>query len=154
MNLQEFRDQIQYKRTDLPELWSKIEGYKLKISALTTLYFHHRSFLLNISYLYRAEMKKLRSQAKSLMAKRFFVPAARVLAGILQELDSIGKYLELADVNFAQSLQDDKELLMEKLLEEFCQHAFLKVDHSTSELLAQAFSKFPQRIVHCTFNRH
>ena len=92
-------------------------------------------------------MKKLRSQAKGLMAKRFFVPAARVLAGILQELDSIGQYLELADVNFAQSLQEDKELFMEKLLEEFFQHAFLKVDHSTSELLAQAFSKFPQRIL-------
>lgn len=35
--LEEFRDQVQYKRADLPELWSKIEQFKLRISAFTAL---------------------------------------------------------------------------------------------------------------------
>lgn len=34
----EFRDQIQYTRTDLPEMGAKIEQYKQRIAALTTLY--------------------------------------------------------------------------------------------------------------------
>lgn len=37
LGLEEFRDHIQYKRTDLPELWAKIEKYKVRITALETM---------------------------------------------------------------------------------------------------------------------
>lgn len=130
----EFRDQIQYKRTDLPELWAKIEQFKLKISALTTL----------------AEMKRLRGEANELTKKRFFVPAARVLAGILHELGVVGAELDGVDREFARELREDREAFLEKLLEEFCLHAFLKVPGSTTQLVAQALSTFPSRtkVVH------
>ncbi len=100
---------------------------------------------LDLLYLISSEMKNLKAQAKKLMEKRFYIPAARLLSGVLTELQTVGSYIESADPDFFRELRVDREQFLEKILEEFCLHAFLKVPASTTQLVAHAFEIFPPR---------
>lgn len=85
----------------------------------------------------------MRQEAKELVAKGFFVPAARILAAIQAEAGSVGGEIEAVDAEFWRELRGDREAFLERLLEEFCQHAFLRVPASTAQLVAQAQATFP-----------
>lgn len=45
-DVEEFRDQIQYKRTELPEIWAKVQQYKDTIAVTGKLYESRWSLVL------------------------------------------------------------------------------------------------------------
>jgi hypothetical protein len=137
--LEEFRDQIQYKRTDLPDLWAKIEKYKLRIAAMESV----------------AQMKVLRKKALDLAGKHFFVPAAKILRGVGEEMAAVGDILEAVDHEFYVELKEDGERFLESIVDEFCTHTFLKVPASTALLYANALARMPSLgEVDCDFVRN
>lgn len=85
----------------------------------------------------------MRQEARELVAKGFFVPAARILAGIQAEAGRVGHEIDAVDADFWREVRGDREAFLERLLEEFCQHAFLRVPASTAQLVAQAQATFP-----------
>lgn len=88
-------------------------------------------------------MKQLRQQAAGLAAKRFFVPAAKLLRAVAEELQQVGEYVEAVDRETQRELRDDRERFLERLVEELCTHAFLKAPASTAQLVSQALADFP-----------
>lgn len=93
--LEAFRDQIQYKRTDLPELYSKIEGFKQSATATQKL----------------AELTANRSKYLEMTAGKFFIPATKLL---MESLDILSQFkIDSADA-FKIIIEEDRKVSEKK----------------------------------------
>lgn len=90
--LEAFRDQIQYKRTDLPELYSKIEIFKESATASQKL----------------AELTMNRSKYMEMSAGKFFIPASKLLMDSLAILTQFN--IDSADA-FKVIVQEDRKVI-------------------------------------------
>lgn len=89
--LEAFRDQIQYKRTDLPEIYSKIEDFKEAATAQQKL----------------SELTANRSKYMEMSAGKFFIPAAKLL---MESLSILAQFkIESADA-FKVIVQEDRKV--------------------------------------------
>lgn len=89
--LEAFRDQIQYKRADLPELYSKIGAFKDSAMASRKA----------------VELASSRNKYLELAEQKFFIPAAKLLVQCLAILDEFK--IEAAEAH-RQVIQDDKKV--------------------------------------------
>ena len=89
-DLESFRDQIQYKRTDLPELYSKIGAFKESVQATQKA----------------AELSSNRIKYTELANEKFFIPASKL---IMDSFDILKKFkIESADTYKLVLLEDKK----------------------------------------------
>jgi exocyst complex component 4 len=123
--LEAFRDQIQYKRSDLPELYSKIGAYKDSvIAAQKTL-----------------ELSSHRAKYLELANTKFFVPAANLVQAAL---DITTRYkIDSADTYKAVVLEDKKRL-SEQIFDELLAHVFLKKPAAFHQWFHKVMQELPQ----------
>jgi hypothetical protein len=89
--LEAFRDQIQYKRTDLPELYSKIGAFKESVQANQKA----------------AELSSNRIKYTELSNEKFFIPAAKLL---MESFDILKRFKIESDETYKLVLQEDKKV--------------------------------------------
>ena len=89
--LEAFRDQIQYKRTDLPELYSKIGAFKESVLATQKA----------------SELSSNRIKYTELANEKFFMPAAKLL---MESFDILKKFKIESGDTYKLVLQEDKKV--------------------------------------------
>ena len=108
--LEAFRDQIQYNRTDLPEIYSKIEDFKQSATATQKL----------------AELTTNRLKYLEMSAGKFYIPAAKLLMESLNIL-SLFK-IDSADA-FKVIVQEDRKVSSEMKWKWLNSFLFLEYDY-------------------------
>ena len=91
--LEAFRDQIQYKRTDLPELYSKIGAFKESVLATQKA----------------SELSSNRIKYTELASEKFFIPAAKLL---MDSFDILKKFKIESGDTYKLVLQEDKKVIL------------------------------------------
>lgn len=123
--LEAFRDQIQYKRSDLPELYSKIGAYKDSVRAMQKT----------------IELSANRARYLELSAAKFFIPAAKLMQASLEIVETIK--IESSDM-YKAMLFEDKKRLSEQIFEELVAHVFLKKPQAASQWQLKALQDSPK----------
>lgn len=88
-HISEFHDQIQFKRTELPDIWSKVEKFK-SASAITIKQYDGLAGVPSMMAFISENIKKQQTQALELARRKFFIPAARLLMSAIYD----AKYLK------------------------------------------------------------
>lgn len=89
--LEAFRDQIQYKRTDLPELYSKIGAFKESVQANQKA----------------TELSSNRIKYTQLANEKFFIPAGKLL---MESFDILKNFKIESGDTYKLVLQEDKKV--------------------------------------------
>ena len=89
--LEAFRDQIQYKRTDLPELYSKIGAFKETVQAGQKT----------------SELSANRIKYTDLSTEKFFIPAAKLL---MENFEILKKFKIESGETHKLVIQEDKKV--------------------------------------------
>lgn len=89
--LEAFRDQIQYKRTDLPELYSKIGAFKESVQAGQKT----------------SELSANRIKYTDLSNENFFIPAAKLL---MENFEILKKFKIESGETYKLVIQEDKKV--------------------------------------------
>ena len=89
--LEAFRDQIQYNRTDLPELYSKIGAFKESAQASQK----------------GSELSSNRLKYTELSNEKFFIPAGKLL---MESFDILKRFKIEAAETYKLVLQEDKKV--------------------------------------------
>ena len=86
----EFQSQVQYKRTELPEVWAKVQQYKNSLAVSEKMY-QSPSFSYSSVSLSRESIKKRQLRAAEMARQCFFIPASRLLMdGIYETKNLLG----------------------------------------------------------------
>ena len=109
----EFHNQIQYKRVEIPDLWSKVQQYKGTFAISGKLY--DGSFHSCLNFGYREQVQKQQTMALELAERKFFIPAARMLMSAIYD----ARYLNSADLvattDLCKLLEGNRDVKIENL---------------------------------------
>ena len=82
MDAESIREQVQYKRNELPEVWGKVQHYKNAMAASEKL----------------EKLQRGQEASLDLANRKFFVPAARSLMDSLYDARYLQKTVNTADL--------------------------------------------------------